>query len=110
MNEPLAALIDGLDPAEIAHLAACVADGRVWTRADPERWILDPRPPEAPGRWRAWRVGSDHVTWGDDAELHGAIGASLRALLAPYEGQRAAPDWVTVARLAQVALWSLAPG
>ena len=107
--DTVATLLAGLSPAETAHLGACVASGRLWERAAPTRWILDPAPREAPGHWRAWQVGADRVAWGDGPSLYEPLLEALRASLAPYEGRRDVPDWVTVARMAEVAILAASP-
>ena len=93
--------------AEVVDLVARVADGRVFEREVPERWIVDTRVPEQPERFRAWSPDApEQVHYGARADLVAAAQALSHALLAPYDERDDVPGWIADLRQAQVALLS----
>ena len=109
LQDALGTILDG-DVAELAH---CVAEGRVYElrpgpRAKPV-WILDSGPTDAPAQFKLWRVGDDQLQMGSRGALFGAIDDRVRALLVPYDHRATVPMWVHELRLAHVALLASAP-
>lgn len=101
----LDAVLAAIPKADVVHLVATMAEGRVLEHAGPPRWIVDCRVPERPEQFRAWSPDAPaRVHYGPRGDLLAAGQALSSALLAPYEGRAEVPPWIADLRRAQVAL------
>lgn len=98
--------LDGCPVEDLPHVAASLAEGRVYRFAAPDgrRWLVDPHPPEEPDLAKAWRAGLPAIHRVPGRILRLATEAALRLALAPWEGQVDGPPWLATARRAHVAL------